>query len=437
MTKLDLLKTGFSQGSIFTEIPQEILDPIELDIIKEYWKQKSHTDNPTLRSVLSILIEDVEQRDAYKTIAQEISKARKLDHAEVDIALMRLRTQAQRKLFEQIHTSMDNPDIDLSAYIERLSQLNNKKTEQLQIPVNAKHWDKLQKAEEEEIWLFLDWLTQNNVPIKKKVLYSFIATTNGGKTILKTWFAHHLIRTGANVLYLAQEEPYSDTIRRIHQCTLGLTEPQYAERTRESFEQIGEQFNKIAEEKGYGNFYVAEWPGVRVSSIEEYIKQHTAKTDEKIDALIVDYGKLVEVDSSKKNAQEWERIGLIFKELKQLAMKLNIAVITSIQLNREASKALIERSQTPDLHDVAGAFEATHHANYVWSVMLRQQSVDNIDFNDVNSILGTYTLTVQKQKYGNLRKGDSKTFRWTTDHNLTEINIDDIEIPELGPNVAF
>lgn len=432
--KLDLIKTAFKEPTIFKDLPEECLDGIEIQIIKEYYKQTKFISEPSLKTVIKEL-NTPELEGALRGFVSQISKASVLTPAETELALFKLRTQAQFKVVEQMYLLQQNEkasDKDFEELNERLQELKNKKAEQLDLPVNAKQYDKLQRAEEEEIWLNIDWLKNNEVPIKKKVLYSFIATTNGGKTILKTWFAFKLIEVGQNVLYLAQEEPYSDTIRRIYQTALGITESQYKEKTKETFEDVGKEFTKLSEERGYGNIYVAEWPGVKVSKIKEYLKRHKKDHEENIDALIVDYGKLVETDSPKKNSQEWERIGLIFKELKELAMKSNIAVITSIQLNRESSKALVEKGQTADLFDVAGAYEATHHVNYCWSVKLTYPDAEGLEFdlNNPNTIKGKYELTVQKQKYGNLRKGDSREFTWLSDHSLDEITITDMDMTD-------
>lgn len=425
---LELIKTGLTEPSIFNDIPVEILDPLEKTFIDAYKELKTLTEEPTLRSIGQFLLPKHEEPQALKNLLLKIKECEKLDRATVDVALFQLRTKAQTKIIETLSQS-DLSDKNRNQLLDRLNDLRESKNEQWHKPVSALHYHLLQKSEEEEINLHIDWLEQNNVPIKKKVLYSFIATTNGGKTILKTWFAHHLIRTGANVLYLAQEEPYSDTIRRIYQTTLGLSETQYTEATKDGYELVGKKYASISKEKGYGDIVVAEWPGIRISEIVKKIKDYEKEYNRPIDAVIIDYGKLVEVSNSTKNSQEWERIGTIFKELKMMAMKSNVAVITSIQLNRESSRNLVEQGKTADLFDVAGAYEATHHVNYCWSVKLQEAETEDINFNDPTSRMGTYTLTVQKAKYGNLKKGSYKMFQWNTDHSMTPINIEDIEIP--------
>lgn len=423
MEKLQLIKIGFSQSEILEAIPTEILDPIELEIINEYKHQQTITDQPTFKSVAQELLKSTQQPNLIKACIKDIVGQKDLDKAQIDIALFGLRSQAQRKIFQLISAS--NPDEKtLSKLMDRLQILREAKQNTWMEPVAATHWKELTKSEEDEINLLVDWFRDNEVPIKKGVLYSFLATTDGGKTIIKTWFAYQLIRTGANVLYLAQEEPVRDTIRRIHQAALNLTEVRYKELTQDGFEEVGKQYNLVSEEKGYGEFWVAEWSHRRIDEIARYIKDWNSNNPKKIiDALVVDYGKLVEVSGSRKNLQEWERISKIFDELKQLAMKENVAVITSIQLNRDATAKLHESDRTPDLYDVAGAYEATMHANYIWAV--RKQDQAEVDLSDPNSSRGTYTLTVLKTKYGNLRKGDFKIFDWKTTHNLNEITIAD------------
>ena len=422
--KINLIKTGLIQDTILYQIPSEILDPIEVDFINCYKLQKLITDKPTLKTIAQELLPTHKDPATVKALLAVLIKAEELSKAEWEIALFKARSQATNKLIQQLAVLDDDDQKGRSQILTRILELGKSKDVQYMDPINATQWEELCKAEEEEINVSIDWFNKNDVALKKKVLYAFIATTNGGKTILKTWFAHKIIEAGKNVLYLAQEEPKEDTIRRIHQISLGITESQYIDQTKDGFKPVRDRYVEHANKHGYGEFLVAEWAGIKIDSIAEWLKTYAEQHETKIDAVIIDYGKLVETSMPKKNSQEWERIGLIFAELKQLAMKLNIAVITSIQLNRESSQKLVKDGTMADLFDVAGAFEATHHVNYCWSVRLEGKLADDIDYNDINSTQGLYTLQVQKQKYGKLRKGDRRSFHWHTDHSLQEVMVD-------------
>jgi hypothetical protein len=427
--KYDILKTGFKNPKLFSEIPSEVLTDTEALIVKEYTRQLKLTDKPTLKSVAMEL--RAAQPAGFQGVVKGIADADVLDTASQQVALFRLRTEAIIKITKQI--SLCEPDTDVSDLTARIVELSKEKRVQYADPINAENWQALTHSEEEEIKVNIPWLVDNDVPLKKKVLYSFIATTNGGKTVLKTWLSVQILKTGSNVLYLAQEEPSSDTIRRVYQTALGITEIQYKELTKDGFEEVGKRYVELAKEKNWGKIYVAEWSGIRIDQIKLYLEKHKEEIGTTIDAVVVDYGKLVEISDPRKQLQEWERIGIIFKELKELAMSENVCVVTSIQLNREASRALGQRGTVPDLYDVAGAYEATHHVNYVWAVKLEYPQLDGLEPEPDSpyKLKGTYTLTVQKQKYGNLRKGDGMRFDWLSDHDLIQRSAPEIEMPAL------
>ena len=429
--KQELIKTGLTHENILYEIPLEILDPLEIDFINCYKQQKLITDKPTLKTIAQELLSTHADVPSLKILLKELSLCQDLGRAEWEIALFKCRSQATTKCIMQLSTVEETDEKTRTQILNRIMELGKSKEKQYHDPINARNWQALTRAEEEEIHVSINWLKDNKVPLKKKVLYAFIATTNGGKTILKTWFSFKLIEAGKNVLYLAQEEPYSDTIRRIHQTALGITESQYAELTKDTFQTVTERYAAHASKRGYGEIYVAEWAGIKVGTIKDKINNFKEINGISIDALVVDYGKLVDTTLPKKNAQEWERISSIFQELKTLAMELQIVVMTSVQLNREASQKLTQNGIMADLFDVAGAYDAMTHTNYCWSVRLQVKPGEDIDYDNPDCSQGMYTLMVQKQKYGKLRKGDSKMFHWNTDHQLVESTIDLIEIPEL------
>ena len=423
MSILKIIKQGLKKPEILDKIPNEVLDPLELELILEYKSQSKITERPTLRSLASELIPNTEHKAGIRSILTGISEAGDLDPAELDLELFRLNMRAKTKVLQLLNTG--DPDQKThDRLIDRLNELHRFKPSQWMKPINAMDYKAIEIVEEEEINLLINWFKDNDVPIKKKVLYTFIATTNGGKTVIKTWFATELVKAGANVLYLAQEEPYQDTIRRIYQSALGLSETQYKEATADGYADVGARYAKYAKDNNYGDIDIVEWTNRPVDEIAREIEQRNQNKDlYSWDAVVIDYGTLVETSNPRKNLQEWERVGSIFQELKQMAMQHNIAVVTSIQLNRQATEKLIESNKTPELHDVAGAYAATMAANYIWAVTLQNVEAE-INLADPNTIRGIYTLTVLKHKYGNLRKGDRRGFRWYTTHNLQEIEIE-------------
>jgi len=428
----EVIKQVIKQPSLIGLVPIEALNEFEARLFLKLKQQAQLIEQPTLKSVVKGLELNSSELETITPLVKDIASATDLDPAEFQLALIKLRTKAQFNIIKLLNIIQagDHKPKDVDQLMDRLHELRTQKVDQYRQPINAKQWEKLQSAEEEAIKVNIDWLDDNDVTIKKKVLYGFIATTNGGKTIVKTWLATKLIRAGQNVLYLALEEPSEDTIRRVWQSCLSITEAQFKIMTKEGFKALGESFTKESEKNNWGEFIVVEWPNIEVSDMKQRIKEYQKQNELTIDGIIVDYGKLINV--GQKSSAEWERLGLVFKELKAFCMEMNMYCITSIQLNRESTKALLKNNETADLYDVAGAYEATHHLNYVWACQLTQSLEENLDYEDPNTILGQFKLTVQKSKYGKLPKGSSMTFSWTADHNLVQMRQfepNDITIP--------
>ena len=426
-----LLRATLKNGELIKSIPVEVLNGLEQQFVNEMQSQLDLQIQPTLQSVTRSLLEETkpEHKPQIMELASQIQKADVIDSSTQQLQLYAARRHAARKLMQLLLTIEEAGTKEEKEINLRLDQLKLDITTQFTKPTNARDWSLLQKQDEKEVYLDIEWLKQNRVPIKSKVLYGIITMTNGGKTILKTWLAFELLKKGQNILFLAQEEPKEDCIRRIHQQALQLSEDEYRDLTRDGFEFIGQKFNAMSDERGWGNIFVAEWAGIKIDLLKQYASDLEKEQDLKIDGIVIDYAKLV--NTNTKTNQEWERVGKVFEELKILAMQTDRWIITSMQLNREASEKMIQKGTTPDLFDVAGAYEATHHINYAWVARLRYSEYDEPN-PDANTIKGTFDLTVQKEKYGNLHKGATMRFNWTGDHTLTESQIptaNDVELP--------
>ena len=426
-----LLRATLKNGDLIQSIPVEVLNGLEQQFINEVKSQIDLQVQPTLQSVTRSLLEQTkpEHTSQIMELATLIQKADVIDSSTQQLQLYAARRHAARKLM-QILLTIEEPGTKEEREINlRLDQLKLDITTQFSKPTNAKDWSLLQKQDEKEVYLDIEWLKTNRVPIKSKVLYGIITMTNGGKTILKTWLAFELLKQGQNILFLAQEEPKEDCIRRIHQQALRLSEDEYRDLTRDGFEFVGQKFTEMSDERGWGNIFVAEWAGIKIDLLKQYASDLEAEAGLKIDGIVIDYAKLV--NTNTKTNQEWERVGKVFEELKVLAMQTDRWIITSMQLNREASEKMIQKGTTPDLYDVAGAYEATHHINYAWVARLRYSEFDEPN-PDANTIKGYFDLTVQKEKYGNLHKGHTMRFNWTGDHTLVEAPMptpNDVELP--------
>jgi len=421
-----LLKASFNNLDLIKEIPTECLDGYQQRCLVEMAKQLTQGIPPSLESVARSIADELKpnEKPEFLQCIKRISEAQKIDTATQALQMQAARMRASRKCVQILAQLDEDAYKEQQELYARIQQLQTETEERFSPPVSVRDYKTLEQIEQREVELMIDWFRDNNVPIKSKVLYAIITTTNGGKTILKTWLAFELVKVGENILFLAQEEPYQDCVRRIHQQALGLSEEAYHTATKDSFESVGKQYNLLADQKGWGNIWVVEWTNITVDQLKKKIEDFEKEEKVIINGIVIDYAKLIETSSNTK--AEWERLGKVFAELKGLAMRMDKYIWTSIQLNREASQALVSKGTTPDLHDVAGAFEATHHVNYALVARLQY------DNGPLEEILGNFNLTVQKSKYGKLRKGSEMRFQWTDDHTLTQApapTANDVELP--------
>ena len=414
-----LLRATFKDSDLIHKIPEEVLPGLEFRIINEMKSQLKLSIEPTLQSVARSILDDIkpELKPEFLELIKKIKEADQIDESTQMLMLHKARREANRKLMRLLCTIEEEGTKEEKEILKRMEDLKLDIQEDFARPISANDYKALVRIEEQEVQIDVDWFKDNGITFKRKVLYAIITMTNGGKTILKTWLAFELLKQGQHILFLAQEEPKEDTIRRIHQQALNLSEEQYHALTKEDFNFVGEKFNRLSQEKGWGTFWVAEWSGIKIDLLKKKVEQLEEEHNIVLDGIIIDYAKLIDVNT--KSTQEWERLGKVFAELKALAMKQDKWIITSMQLNREASQSMINKGTTPDLFDVAGAYEATHHVNYAWVARLHYTDLQDHSPNE-NTVKGTFVLTVQKEKYGNLHRGDSCSFQWTADHRLTQ-----------------
>lgn len=426
----ELLRTAISKPSLFDELPKESFNEYEKYLIDTFKQQLKVTDKPTLKSVVRHIQSNEERIDVTTNItnlAKDIANTETLDHAEWDLAMNECLIDARNNIFRQIFSLIqDQADQKNIQQLERrLVKLNDiQNSNRYKRPLSVTDYDKLQEYEVEELKSSINWLNKHGVKFRKKDLYALIATTNGGKTVIATWMALQLSKEGHNILYLAQEESRTDTLRRVYQATLGLTKHQYQQLTAE---QLQYRFDQYIQIEGFGRFDVVEWPGISVSRLTQEVDDIEEDLDFKYDAVFVDYSR--HVSTTRKSNANWEAIGKVFEELKTWAMLTNKVVFTAIQLNKDSSKKFVNREQNQapplmDVTDVSGAYESTHWCQYIWGLNFDPatdtKSAEEAQPNDTK---GTFRFQVVKQKHGDLGFGDVQYYSFLESMDLREIDL--------------
>ena len=106
--------------------------------------------------------------------------------------------------------------------------------------------------------------------------------------------------------------------------TKSIRDTKYIERMRGSQESL----TKILQ-----NLILYDKSGLTIVKLKTLARK--IKQEKNIDIIFIDYLTLIKVDSSK-NKEEWQSIGEISSQLKELAKELEIPIVVLSQLNREA-----------------------------------------------------------------------------------------------------
>ena len=179
-------------------------------------------------------------------------------------------------------------------------------------------------------WRMLDMFT--NGGLQNKTLSVIMAPSGVGKTLFGTNLAGNLMSNGMTGIYLTLELAEEIIARRVDSQ---LTKIPYYNLPNEK-KNVVEFFDNFYK-KGGGNLYVKEYPPSRACTlnIRTYLKELELLEKIKPNFLIVDYIQLMKPNNDRGGMNSYEKYGEIAEELRELAVELNIPIITFSQVQRE------------------------------------------------------------------------------------------------------
>lgn len=257
---------------------------------------------------------------------------------------------------------------------------------------------------------------------RKKTLFVYAGPSGCGKTLFLNDAASTLALDGYNILYLSME----------------LTEDYIARRTDAKFSEmkLGEiELNpRLAIEKAIskrnvlkkngkkiGKLIYREFPPNAISSmdIEAMLKRYEHKHGITFDFIVVDYLKLVKPNGKTFSDNSYGRVGTVCEELRAVAMKHNIGVLTAAQTGRQSYNA-----KSIGMEDISDSMGIVHTADYIITL---QQSTDM-------STESTMALNVTKSRYAKrftstLVKADTEFMR------IIDLSEDSVYVQHLNTKV--
>ena len=172
----------------------------------------------------------------------------------------------------------------------------------------------------------------------RKALSLFLGQTNIGKTIHLCNEAAYAYKCGYNILYITLELAEEFILQRIY---ANVTDIEYNSITTKTADEIKELMKKNVEEGAtHGNLIVKDMPSsTNPQDIENLIYEIQISEKIQIDFLVVDYiGKMkpIKRKNGVSNHNTYTLGTDVAEQLRDIAVSLNIAVLTASQVTRES-----------------------------------------------------------------------------------------------------
>jgi hypothetical protein len=155
------------------------------------------------------------------------------------------------------------------------------------------------------------------------------------------WLANdaaNFVRMGHNVVFITAEMSAQKVVKRIGANLLNIQMSEYDEKSANR-DFMNRRLERVA--KGIlppGKLFVKEYPTSQgtVLDIESYLKELEESQDHKVNVLIVDYINILANYRNPNTENTYMKIKQIAEDLRALAVKRNMLVISATQINRGA-----------------------------------------------------------------------------------------------------
>jgi len=250
---------------------------------------------------------------------------------------------------------------------------------------------------------FIDSITNGGYDIKSLVIYC--AEPNKGKSIFLANDAANFIRMRKNVVFVTCEMSEKKVTKRIGANLLGVPMDKYDEMSRDKAA-MKRRIDKLSVGvMPMGNLNIKEYPTSQatVKDIEIYLRELDALNGYKTDVLIVDYINIMSNSRLAASENTYMKIKMLAEDLRGLAVKLGILVITCTQLSKGGWDAT-----DITMANIAESAGIAHTADMIYAIIQDTTMYVNNE----------YWLKVLKIRDG---EGKGTKCRYTIDYNYMRL----------------
>jgi len=168
--------------------------------------------------------------------------------------------------------------------------------------------------------------------IEKGTITIWTGQSGAGKSLFLQNQALNWATAGLNVMYISLELSESMSGMRVIAMTTGYSTPDLMKNIDDA------ELRIRAYEKKHkaGKFAIKQMPnGSNANDIKAFIKEHEIQTGDKVDAVLIDYLDLCSpLDKRVSPSDLYVKDKYVSEELRNIAVELNILLVTASQLNR-------------------------------------------------------------------------------------------------------
>ena len=208
----------------------------------------------------------------------------------------------------------------------------------------------------------LNKITKGGLP--RKSMTVLLATTGGGKSLVKCHMAANHLMYGKNVLYITMEMAEEEIGRRIDANIMDITLDEVNEIPRDVYEKRMARYKT----KTPGKLVIKEYPTGSVHSghFRHLLNELKMKKNFEPDVIYLDYLNICASARVRGSAaaNSYTLVKSIAEEVRGLAMEYNCAIVTSSQFNRDGYG-----NSDVDLTNTSESMGITHTADAIFGLV--------------------------------------------------------------------
>ena len=216
----------------------------------------------------------------------------------------------------------------------------------------------------------LNKITKGGLP--RKSMTVLLATTGGGKSLVKCHAAASYLMTGKNCLYITMEMAEERVAERIDANMMDVTLDELKVLPRDVYKKRMERIKS----KCTGQLVIKEYPtgSAHVGHFRHLLNELKMKKNFTPDVIFIDYLNICASQRIKgaAAANSYTLVKSIAEEVRGLAMEYNCAVVTSSQFNRDGYG-----NSDVDLTNTSESMGITHTADCIIGLITTEE-LDNL-----------------------------------------------------------